>query len=63
MYKADDLEMYSRRENIQVYKVPESASAKDDGENKILEIAETLGITFNSSDLQRAQLIDLKKSH
>ena len=46
IYKQDELEQYGRRENLRIYGVPETTSGRDDGENVIFKIAETLKINL-----------------
>ena len=43
-YKIDELEQYSRRENLQIHRIPESPNNKDEGEDIVLYIAKFLGI-------------------
>ena len=45
LYKIDDLEQCSRRENMRIYKIPESTDfVDDDGEKVILKMAKDLNI-------------------
>ena len=46
IYKQDELEQYGRRENLRIYGVLETTSGRDDGENVIFKIAETLKINL-----------------
>ena len=48
------MQQYSRRENIRIHGIPESKDKKDDGEKVVVELAEKLGITLESYDIQRA---------
>ena len=50
----DNLEQYSRRENIRIHRVPEPQSKNDDGEEVVVELAEKLGINIESYVIQRA---------
>ena len=50
----DNLQQYSRRENIKIHDIPEPKDKKDDGEKVVVELAEKLGVTLESYDIQRA---------
>ena len=41
----DNLEQYSRRDNIRIHGVPEPQRKRDDGEEVVAALAEKLGIT------------------
>ena len=60
--EVDNLQQYSRRENIRVHGVPEQAGKRDDGETVTLEIAETLGIELQECDIQRTHRLGMKKT-
>ena len=60
-YKLDSLEQYGRRENIQIHNIPETLSNKDDGEEKVLKIANELNIDLTNADIQRAHRLGTKK--
>ena len=53
-FELDDLQQYSRRENIRVHGVPESTDKKDDDETHIKKLAEELNIKLESWNIQRA---------
>ena len=55
IFHTDNLEQYSRRENIRIYGIPESNSHnnRDDGETSLLKIATALQIDLESKDIQR----------
>ena len=59
----NNLEQYSRRENIRIHGVPEPPGKKDDGEEVVVELAEKLGINIESYDIQRAQRLGRKHHH
>ena len=61
-FETDNLQQYSRRENIRIHGIAESASQKDDGESTLLKLAEVLGITLESSNIQRAHRLGKKRS-
>ena len=42
----DNLQQYSRRENIRIYGIPKPKGKKDYGEEVVVELAEKLGITL-----------------
>ena len=46
----DNLEQYSRRENMRIHGAPEPQGKKDDGEEVVVELAEKLGINIESYD-------------
>ena len=58
----DNLQQYSRRENISIYGIPEPKDKKDDGEEVVVELAEKLGITLESYDIQRAHRLGRMRS-
>ena len=58
----DNLEQYSRRENIRIHCVPEPQGKKDDGEEVVVELAEKLGVNIESYDIQRAHRLGRKRS-
>ena len=58
----DNLEQYSRRENIRIHGVPEPQGKKDDGEEVVVELAEKLGVNIESYDIQRAHRLGRKRS-
>ena len=62
IYKQDELEQYGRRENLRIYGVPETTSGRDDGENVIFKIAETLKINLKQYDIQRAHRLGKPKN-
>ena len=47
IYKQDELEQHNRRENLQIYGVPESNSRKDDVESALFDIADKLGMELD----------------
>ena len=49
--ESDNLEQYSRRENIRIHGIPEPKGKKDDGEEVVIELAEKLGINIESYDM------------
>ena len=53
IYSHDELEQYSRRENIRIYGVPETFTKHDDGENLLFQIADELEIELDEYDIQR----------
>ena len=57
----DDMQQYSRRENLRIYGIEKSNSNKDDGETVILNVAKTLGIQLEAKDVQRAHRLGKKK--
>ena len=57
----DNLQQYSRRENIRIHGIPESKGKKDDGEEVVIELAEKLGINMESYDIQRAHRMGRKR--
>lgn len=61
-FEVDNLQQYSRRENIRVHDVPESIGKGDDGESVILDLAKALEINLKKSDIQRAHRLGRKKS-
>ena len=58
----DNLQQYSRRENIRIHGIPEPKDKKDDGEKVVVELAEKLGITLDSYDIQRAHRLGRMRS-
>ena len=58
----DNLQQYSRRENIRIHGIPEPKGKKDDGEEVVIELAEKLGINIESYDIQRAHRMGRKRS-
>ena len=58
----DNLQQYSRRENIRIHRIPQSKGKKDDGEEVVIELAEKLGINMESYDIQRAHHMGRKRS-
>lgn len=63
-YALDALEQYSRRENIRIHGVAEgnNRSNKDDGEEKLYEVANALNINLEDFDLQRVHRLGKKKN-
>ena len=57
----DNLEQYSRRENIRIHGVPEPQGKRDDGE-VVVELAEKLGINIENYDIQKAHRLGKKRS-
>ena len=53
-YQVDNLEQYTRRDNLRLHGVKESQEEKDDGEINIGEMAKKLGIVLSEYDIQRA---------
>ena len=51
--ETDNLEQYSRRENIRIYNVPKPQGKKNDGEEVVVELAEKLNINIERYDIQR----------
>ena len=50
----DNLEQYSRRENIRIYGVPEPQGKNNDGDEVAVELAEKPSINIESYNIQRA---------
>jgi len=61
IFNVNAVEQYGRRENIRIHNVPEKAGNHDDGEEIVLQIAEELGISIESHDIQRAHRLGKKK--
>ena len=63
IFHTDNLEQYSRRENIRIYGIPESNSHnnRDDGETSLLKIATALQIDLESKDIQRVHRLGKRK--
>ena len=57
----DDLQQYSRRENIRIYGIPESQFKADGGEKVITEIDEVLKIELEDTDIRRPQRLGKRK--
>ena len=57
------MEQYSRRENTQIYTIPESISrnSRDDGETSLLKIATALQIDLEPKDIQRVHHLGKRK--
>ena len=55
IYKQDELEQYGQRKNLCIYGVLKTTSGRDNVENVIFKIAETLKINLEQYDIQRAQ--------
>ena len=58
----DNLKQHYGRENIRIHGVPELQGKKDDEEEVVVELAEKLGINFESNDIQRAHRLGRKRS-
>ena len=58
----DDLQQYSRRQNIKIYGIPESQFKVDDGEKVIMKIAKELKIELEDTDTQRAHRLEKERS-
>ena len=56
----DNLQQYSRRENIRIHGIPKPKGKKDDGEEVVIELVEKLGINMESYDTQRAHRMGRK---
>ena len=57
----DNLQQYSRRENIRIHGIPEPKGKKDDGEEVVMKLAEKLGINMESYDIKRAHRMGRKR--
>ena len=54
--------MYGSRENLQIIGIAENInSTRDDGEEKLVEVANNLGIALQLSNLQRVHQLRRKK--
>ena len=56
------MQQYSTRENIRIHGKPEPKDKKDDGEKVIVELAEKLGVTLESYDIQRSHRLGRMRS-
>jgi len=63
MYEVDNLQQYSRRENIRKHGVLQSKKNKNDGEAVLLDIATALDIELYEEDNQRAHCLGKKKKN
>ena len=59
--KIDRLEQYDRRENFQIYNVPETTAKKDDGLEELLNVAHELKIDLNEK-FNKFTVLELKRS-
>jgi len=62
-FKLDSLEQYGRRENLRLHNIPESEGNRDDGETKLIEVANALNISLNASDIQRVHRLGKKRTN
>ena len=61
-YKLIELKLYGRRENLRIIGIAKNInSTGDDGKEKLIEVANDLGIVLQSSDLQRVHRLGRKK--
>ena len=63
IFHTDNLEQYSRRENIRIYGIPESNSHNNrvDGETSLLKIATALQIDLEPKNIQRVYRLGKRK--
>ena len=63
IFHTDNLEQYSRRENIRIYGIPEpnSHNNRDDGETSLLKITTALQIDLEPKDIQRVYRLGKRK--
>ena len=63
VFHTDNLEQYSRRENIRIYGIPESNSHnnRDDDETSLLKIATAVQIDLEPKDIQRVHRLGKRK--
>ena len=62
-FKLDNLEQYGRRENLRIHNIPEPLTNIEDGEEKVLKLAEALKINLSSIEIQRAHRLGKKKTN
>ena len=64
IFHADNLEQYSRRENIRIYRIPESTShnSRNDGETNLLKIATALQLILNQKIFKEFIVLEKKYS-
>ena len=60
-YQYDALEQYGRRENIRIHGITVKRDNKDDGEEVLKEIANTLNIELDDCAIQRAHRLGKKR--
>ena len=60
-FKLDNLEQYGGREKLKIHNIPEPLTNIEDGEEKVLKLAEALKINLSSIEIQRAHRLGKKK--
>ena len=60
-FKLDNLEQYVRRENLRIHNIPEPLTNIEDGEEKVLKLAEALKINLSSIEIQRVHRLGKQK--
>ena len=61
-FKVNELEQYSRRENIRILGVAERTDEKDDDEEIVTKVAETLNVElYPELDIQRVHRLGKKR--
>jgi len=50
-FQTDELDQYSRKENVRIFGIPEDYTVEDDGKKQLLKLAGDLNISLQEKDI------------
>ena len=62
-FRTDELDQYSRRENVRIFGKPEDYTVKDDAKKQLLKLAGELDISLQEKDIRVHRLGKKKRSN
>jgi len=60
-FRTDELDQYSKRENVRIFGIPEDYTVEGDGKKQLLKLAGELNISLQEKDIQRVHRLGKKK--